>query len=163
MDKLSDKQWHVNQWLLRMFDTEGEIEQLETRRARIISSMSGIGKYDSSGVPGGSDSNPTESKNIEYSVLSKSIEDLQKKISRENARTLTVINKVGDTKLRAMLIGRYINHLSWKKVGEMFFYSRSSSYNYRKACLDAVAPFVPKEAFVEGNKFRSQKDWTNLD
>lgn len=160
---MTEQQYYANQWLSRMFDVMGEIEQLEIRREKILSSMSGIGKYDNSGVFGGSDDNPTESKNVEYSLLTQRIEKLQRKVSIENARTLDTIGKVSDTKLRGMLIARFINHFAWKKVGEMYYYSKSSSYNYRLACLDAVVPFVPKEAFVNDNKFKSQKDWTNLD
>lgn len=160
---MTEQQYYANQWLSRMFDSYGEIEQLEIRREKILSSMSGIGKYDDENVPGGSDSNPTESKNIEYSLLTGRIEKLQRKVSIENARTMDIINKVKDTKLRSMLIARYINHFAWRKVGEMHYYSKSSSYNYRKACLDAVTPFIPKEAFIIDNRFKSQKDWTKLD
>ena len=161
---MKEEQYYANQWLSRMFDVMGEIEQLEIRKEKILSSMSGVGKYDTNtGVFGGSDDNPTESKNVEYSLLTDRIEKLQRKVSIENARTLDTINKVTDTKLRGMLIGRFINHFSWRKVGEMYYYSKSSSYNYRLACLDAVVQFIPQEAFVNDNKFKSQKDWTNLD
>lgn len=163
MDKLTDKQWHIDQWLSRMDDHNGELVQLYTRRDDIISSMSGIGSYDAEKVHGGSDPNPTEAKNIEYVSICSRIEKIERKIAIENARTLDVINKVSDSKLRGMMIGRYINHLSWKKVGEMYYYGRSSSYNYRGACLNAIASFIPKEAFIEKNKFSSQKDWTLLD
>ena len=104
-----------------------------------------------------------QSKNVEYSLLTDRIEKLQRKVSIENARTLDTINKVSDAKLRGMLIARFINHLTWRKVGEAYYYSKSSSYNYRLACLDAVVQFIPQEAFVNDNKFKSQKDWTNLD
>ena len=63
---MTESQYYANQWLSRMFDVMGEIEQLEIRKDKILSSMSGVGKYDSNtGVFGGSDENPTESKNPE--------------------------------------------------------------------------------------------------
>ena len=58
---MTEQQYYANQWLSRMFDVMGEIEQLEIRKEKILSSMSGVGKYDTNtGVFGGSDANPTE-------------------------------------------------------------------------------------------------------
>ena len=160
---MTERQYYSNQWLSRTDDHVGELEQLKRRKEDIISSMSGIGKYDSNAVHGGSDNNPTEAKNIEYTLICERIERIERKVALENVRTLDVINKVTDSKLRGMLIGRYINHYSWRKVGEMYHYARSSSYNFRGACLDAIAPFIPKEALIPDNKFKSLKDWTLLD
>ena len=160
---MTDQQYYTNLWLSRMWDANGEIEQLIIRRDRIISSLSGIGKYDDSGVVGGSDSNPTESKNLEYSELCQRIEKLQSEVAKENTETLKVINRVEDTKLRGMMIGHYLNHLSWKAVGKMYYYGKSRTYDYRAQCLDAVAQFIPKEAFRNDNKFQSLKEWTKSD
>ena len=160
---MTDRQYHADKWLSRMDDHNGELEMLAMRRDSIVASMSGIAKYDDKAVHGGSDPNPTEAKNIEYTLICQRIEKIERKISIENARTMDVINKVNDSKHRGMLIGRYINHFSWKKIGEMYYYGKSSSYNYRAACLDAVALFIPHEAFVDDNKFKSAKDWTKLD
>ena len=156
---MTDKQYYTDQWLSRTDDHNGEIEQLKIRRDNIIESMSGIGKYDDKTIHGGSDSNPTEAKNIEYSLICERIEKLERKVAIENARTMTVIDKVKDSKLRGMMIGRYINHFTWKKVGEMFYYGTSRTYDYKTACLDAVAPFVPKEPILPENKFKSLKDF----
>ena len=150
----------ANLWLLRTNDDDGELEQYYIRRGKILDSLSGIGAYDAERVRGGSDSNPTESKNIEYSLLCERIEKLERKIANENARTIDVINKVKDSKLRGMLFARYINHFSWNKVGEMYHYSRSGSFNYRNASLDAVRQFIPKEAMITD---RNPKVWTELD
>lgn len=160
---MTDEQARANRWLSRMEDHNGELHELYNRREEIISSMSGIGKYDSESVPGGSDPNTTEAKNIEYTIVCMRIDKIERKIAFENARTLDVIDKVSDSKLRGMMIGRYINHLSWKRVGEKFHYGQSSSYNYRGACLDAVLPFIPEEPVDEENKFKSLKDWNELE
>lgn len=145
---MTDKQYYADQWLCRMWDVDKEIEQLEFRREKIVCSLSGIGKYDSKSVPGGSDNNPTESKNIEFSLLSEKIDKLQNKLSMENSRTIGVISQVDDSKIRGMLYGHYINRLSWKKVGERYYYGKSRTYDYRAKCLDAVCEFVPKEVIV---------------
>ena len=84
-DKLTDKQWYIDQWLSRMDDHNGELLQLYTRRDDIISSMSGIGSYDAEKVHGGSDPNPTEAKNIEYVSICSRIEKIERKIAIENA------------------------------------------------------------------------------
>ena len=160
---MTDRQYYANLWLSRTWDANGEIEQLVIRRDKIISSLSGIGKYDDSGVHGGSDSNPTESKNLEYSDLCQRIEKLQSEVAIENTQTLEVISKVEDTKLRGMLIGHYLNRFPWKQVGKMYYYGKSRTYDYRALCLDAVAPHIPKEAYIDSNKFKSQKDWTKSD
>lgn len=160
---MTDRQYYADCWLSRTDDHDGEIKQLKIRKDSIIESMSGVGKYDDKAVHGGSDSNPTEAKNIEYSLICERIERLERKVAIENARTMEVIDKVKDSKLRGMMIARYINHFSWRKVGELYHYAKSSSYNYRAECLNAVAPFVPKEAFIPDNKFKSLKVCTKLD
>ena len=160
---MNEKQFHINEWLSRTDDYRGELQQLKNRREEILCSMSGVAKYETDGSKGGSDNNPTEAKNIEYTLLCERIERIEHTISMENVKTMNVINKVMDSKLRGMMVARYINHYSWKKVGEYFYYGKSSSYNYRDLCLDAVAPFIPKEAFAVKNQFESQKDWTILE
>ena len=149
---MTDRQYYADCWLSRTDDHDGEIKQLKIRKDSIIESLSGVGKYD-----------PTEAKNIEYSLICDRIERLERKVAIENARTMEVIDKVKDSKLRGMMIARYINHFSWRKVGELYHYAKSSSYNYRAECLNAVAPFVPKEAFIPDNKFKSLKVCTKLD
>ena len=100
-------------WLIRTWNDDTELEQLKAKRDKIVGSLSGIGKYDDNSVPGGSDSNPTESKNIEYSLLSQKIEEIQDRLSAENARTINAIYSIPDkkdgSKIRGMLIARYIN------------------------------------------------------
>lgn len=144
-----ERQQFAERWLFRMWDTDSELEQLEVRRSKIIASLSGIGKYDDKAIPGGCDTNPTETKNLEYSRLTKEIEVLQNKIAKENARTIEVIYRIDDSikdasKIRGMLVGRYVNHQSWKKVGEQYNYQERQSYNYRSRCLETVYPYIPK-------------------
>lgn len=160
---MTDNQFYADLWLSRTDDHNGELQQLYKRRDDILGSLSGIGKYDENAVHGGSDSNPTEAKNIEYSLVCQRIEKIERKIAIENARTMEVIDKVQDSKLRGMMIGRYINHCSWRQVGKMYYYGKSRSYVYRDKCLDAVFKFVPKETLIPDNKFKSLKEWTKVD
>lgn len=149
----ADRYFEAETWLMRTWDDDKELEQLVNRREELISSMSGIGKYDSKSVPGGCDPNPTEAKNLEYSRLTAEIEKIEQKISTENTKTLEVIYKINEktkdaSKVRGMLIGRYLNHLSWRKVGELYHYQERHSYNYRVRCLNAIYPFIPKEEII---------------
>lgn len=148
---MTDNQFYAHRWLSRMWYIDNEIDALEKRRDDILASLSGIGKYDSESVPGDKYSNVTESRNIEYSILCDLIDKKQLQLSSENIRTLEVLNKVTDTKIRGMLIDRYLNRESWEKIGKKYYYEKSSSYNYRKTALDVVFPFVPKEVLENGD------------
>lgn len=121
-----------------------EIEQLMIRRDCIVASMSGIGKYDSEHIPTQNGENASESKNIEYSLLSEQIDKKLNSISMENARTLKVIDNVEDNMLRGMLISRYLNRKTWTQIGKDYNYERSRAFDYRKIALDSVYPYIPK-------------------
>lgn len=147
---MTDEQFTAHCWLSRMWDMDTEVNQLLERRETILSALSGIGKYDDETIHGGSDPNPTETKNIEYSVLSEQIEKRLNAIAVENIQTLKVIDMVPNTMLRGMLKARYINRKSWTEVGRIYNYERSQAFEYRKKCLDAIYPFIPKEVIING-------------
>ena len=142
---MTDNQYYAHQWLSRMWYIDIEIEQLIVRREAIVSSMSGIGKYDAEHIPTQNGENATESKNIEYSILSEQIDKRLHKMETENARTLEAIGKVDDSKLRGMLIARYVRRRSWAEVGRIYSYEKTQIYKkYRLEALDAVFPFISK-------------------
>lgn len=142
---MTDKQYYAHRWLSRMWDVDTEIAVLIYRREKIIASLSGIGKYDIDHIPTQDGSNATESKNIEYSLLSEQIEKRLNALGAENVRTVNAIAHVEDPMLRGMLIARYINRMTWTQVGKLYNYERSRAFDYSKKALDAVAPFIPKE------------------
>lgn len=142
---MTDLQFHAHRWLARMWDVDTEIAQLVMRRQKILDSMSGIGKYDAEHIPAQTGENATESKNIEYSLLTEQIEKRLNALSAENVRTITVIDQVDDTKLRGILKARYINRLTWAQIGKIYHYERSRTDDYRKKALEKVAQFIPTE------------------
>lgn len=142
---MTDAQYYAHRWLSRMWYIDIEIEQLIIRRDAIIASMSGIGKYDADHIPTQDGENATESKNIEFSLLSEQIDKKLQSVSNENSRTLAVIGCVQDNMLRGMLISRYLNRKTWTQIGKEYNYERSRAFDYRKIALDAVYPFIPKE------------------
>lgn len=149
MSKLTDREWEAHVWLARMWDKDNEIESYEKRKADIISQLSGIGKYDSESIPGNNGENPTETKNIEYSMLCEKIEKLVGEISRENVRTHFVLEKVNDTMMRNMLYDRYVNRMSWNLIGQKYNYAQRQPYNYLHKCLNAVREYIPDEWIQE--------------
>lgn len=143
---MTDDQYYAHRWLSRMWYIDIEIEQLIIRRDAIVASMSGIGKYDAEFIPAQTGENSTETKNIEYALLSEQIDKKLQSVSNENSRTLAVIGCVQDNMLRGMLISRYLNRKTWTQIGKEYNYERSRAFDYRKIALDAVYPFIPKEA-----------------
>ncbi len=142
---MTDAQYYAHKWLSRMWYIDIEIEQLIIRRDAIIASMSGIGKYDAEFIPAQTGENSTETKNIEYALLSEQIDKKLQSVSNENSRTLAVIGHVQDNMLRGMLISRYLNRKTWTQIGKEYNYERSRAFDYRKIALDSVYPFIPKE------------------
>lgn len=144
MRQLTDKQLYAHLWLSRMWDIDNKIKSYEKRKADIISSLSGIGRYDADFIPSQAGDNSTETKNIEYSLICQEIEKLSSDLSTENVRTMNVINQVSNSKISGMLYDRYINRMSWGTIGTKYHYTDRHSYNYMHKSLDAVYTFVPK-------------------
>ena len=148
---MTDIQYYAHRWLSRMWDVNIEIDQLVMRRDKILDSMSGIGKYDAEHIPAQTGENATESKNIEYSLLTEQIERRLNALGRENVRTISAIDKVDDTMLRGMLKARYINRLTWAQVGKLYNYERTQAFKHGKRALDAVAQYIPREVVESAN------------
>lgn len=142
---MTDKQYYAHRWLSRMWNVNVEIDQLVMRRQKILDSMSGIGKYDAEHIPAQTGENSSETKNIEYSLLTEQIEKRLNALGAENVRTIKVIDKVENTMLRGMLKARYINRMTWTQVGKLYNYERSRAFDYGKEALNAVAPHIPRE------------------
>jgi len=149
MSKLNKRQWEAHIWLARMWDKEREIEMYKIRMDKIISQLSGIGKYDAEFVPSQTGENSVETKNIEYSTLCDKIEKLIDEISIENLATGDIIDQVKDRKMHDMLYDRYINRMSWNQIGEKYHYAQRQPYNYMHKCLEEVRKYISDEAIKE--------------
>lgn len=142
---MTDEQYKAHVWLSRMWDADIEINQLKLRREKVLSSMSGIGTYDSEFIPAKTGENTSESKNIEFSILSEKIEQKESELSHENVRTMEAISKVENSMLRGMLTARYINRLTWTEVGNLYNYGKSQIYEkYRLEALDEAYQNIPE-------------------
>lgn len=142
---MTDQQNEAHEWLSDYEDIKmKEIRALEERQSKLLSQ--GVGNYDAEKIRGGSDPNPSESKMIEYSLITKQIEEKKHEIAYKSAQKLQVINKVKNPLHRLFLIERYINQkYSWEQVGRIHNYEKSQANTIGRDALDAVYPFV-KEA-----------------
>lgn len=141
-DEIYDIISYSDHWLSRMWDVDSEIRSLDERRADILGAK--ISNYDPKKIPGGCDPNPTEARNIEYATLSAQVARKSEELAQENVRTLDVISRVDEAKLRGMLISRYLNRKAWAQIGREYHYEKSRTNDYRIKALQAVYPFIPK-------------------
>jgi len=141
---MNDQQYYAHRWLSRMRYVDVEIRQLDARRQSIIGSMSGIGKYDAEHIPTQNGENSTETKYIEFSIVSELYEKKLHLLSVENGRTIQVIDNVKNPMLRGMLIAKYINRKMNSEIGKLYNYERTRTTHYINEALDAVYPFIPQ-------------------
>lgn len=145
LNNLSDRQYEAHIWLSRMWDKGNKLSSYEKRRTDIISQLSGVGKYDADFIPSGNSESNIEIKNIEYSIICEKIEHLLTEISEENVKTTQIIDKVKDPTLNNMLYDRYINRMSWSKIGGKYHYAQRQPYRYMHKCLSIVRNYIPDE------------------
>ena len=149
MSNLSDRQWEAHIWLSRMWGKGNEIESYETRKADIISQLSGIGKYDANFVPAQTGENSVETKNIEYALMNQKIEKLIKEIAEENVKTIQIIDKLQNPTMHNMIFDRYINRLSHNQIQQKYSYSQRQPYRIIHTGLNKIRDFIPNEWVLE--------------
>ena len=150
---MTDNQFYAKEWLNRMYNLALRIESLEAKRETILASLSGVGKYEIDSFPGSSGDNPTETKNIEFSILSQKIDEESNRLAEEDIRTQEVIDCLGDSKderlMKAILTYRYSLRWGWKAIAEQIHYSESRTRDYHLLALEAIYKFIPKECIYE--------------
>lgn len=139
---MNDKQFISHKWLSRCWNEETEINQLIKTRDRLLEQ--GVGKYDNKAASGCSDHNPNEARFIEYSYLSEQIEKKSIRLSKENVRTLELIERLNNTTYRKLLRSRYIFQLSWEAAGKEVHYGKSQAAKLGNEALEAIFPIIPK-------------------
>ena len=150
---MTDEQFYAKDWLNRMYQTVRYIESLERKREVVLVSLSGIGKYDAESVPGSNGENSTETKNIEYSILSEQIDKERQKLTTEDIKTLNVIGKLEGTPegqlMKAILIDRYLTRMPWEEIAKQQNYSPSRLFELHSIALSKIYPFVPREVIIK--------------
>lgn len=139
---------YAKDWLNRMIGKARLIESLEVKREEVISSLSGIGKYDAEHIPAQTGENATETKNLIFSKLSAEIEKNTMELMAEDARTLDVILMLEDSRFKSILIDRYLSRMPWMKIAIKHSYSLSWIYKLHDKAVEKVFPFIPKGEIV---------------
>lgn len=140
---MTDAQYDAKQWLMRMWEKEEELKEYRERAEAMLGAK--IPAYDAEKIPGGSDTNPTETKNIEYSSLMFDIEKKANELYSENIKTYNVIQQLDNPKLRGILYAKYVNRKSWKQICSSFHYGESRIKELHIMALDQISKFIPKE------------------
>lgn len=143
---MTPNQYDAHLWLSRGWGDEAKIDQKVRYRDKLNSW--GVGKYDAELIPSQTGENTSESKYIEYAMLSQEIDSLVKEYMTENRRTETVINKAKDDEQRRILYDWYINQVKWFDLCKKYGYEKTQLYVHRNRALDAVYPFVPKDEIL---------------
>ena len=146
---LSDKEWEAHMWLSRAWNDEDRITSCRAQLDKIISELSGIGKYDVEFIPAQTGENSVETKYLEYSQTRAEMEKAIIDRSVKNKITKEYIDKLQDKRLGNMLYDRYIVRLSWKHIGDKYHYAQRQPYRLRHQCLTAIRPLLPDEEIKE--------------
>ena len=149
---MTDEQFYAKEWLNRMYNLSLWIESLEKKRESVLASLSGISRYDSD-FTGSNGENATETKNIEFSMLSQKIEEESEKLASEDTKTLEVICRLGDSKeerlMKTILVLRYVERFgTWNRIAEKIHYSESRTHEYHLLALETIYKFIPKEVLT---------------
>lgn len=145
---MTDEQLYAKDWLNRMYRASMHIESLKSKQQEVLSSMSGIGQYDSEHIPAQTGENSSETKLINYSYYAELIEKEVKRLFKEDMRTSEVIQLLGktpeDDTMKAILNYRYLERLSWEKVAEKVNYSPPRVFELHAIALTKIYPHIPK-------------------
>ena len=139
---MTDNQYYAQTWLKRMWNKAEEIKEYEQQAESLLGAK--IPAYDAEKIPGGSDPNPIETKNIEYSTLQFEIDKMRNELHYENIRTYNIIQNLTDPKLRGILYAKYVNRKTWKQIGIDFHYGESRIKDFHLMALGLIYPYIPK-------------------
>lgn len=149
---MTDNQYYAKLWLNRAYNISLKIDALRHKREKVQASMSGVAQYGDREFTSTS-GNATETRMLEYSMLSQQIDEEEEKLAAEDIRTQEVINHLSGTemmdKFNAVLRYRYASRLGWSEIADKIYYSESQTHEYHLQALEAVYPFIPKEEVHE--------------
>ena len=139
---MTDEQYFAKKWLKRMWNRSEEIKEYEQQAADLLGAK--IPAYDAEKIPGGSDPNPTETKNLEYTTLMFEIDKRRNELHYENIMTFNIIQHLSDSKLRGILYAKYVNRKTFKQIAYDFHYAESSIKEFHLKALAQIYPYIPK-------------------
>ena len=114
----------VKRWLNRAYGIDSEINELlheqEKAFARAVNATSSTGNEKTQVSQG----NASEKKFVEYASYSERIDRRIDELYAVKQEILSAINELDDSRLRTLLIARYINFRRWEDIAYNMHYSR---------------------------------------
>ena len=144
---MTESEERAKDWLNRNFGMSLEIAAIKRRLERMESNIEKVCKPIrlKEVQEGHGDGNSQENLMAEYLDLAAEIERRELVLEQRDKETATVIDKVESPILRTILFERYINRLSWKKIGEAIHHDGGWLFEMHRQAIAAVIPFIPEE------------------
>lgn len=129
----------AKEWLNRARNINLEIEAMEQAKEKLFAHYTRVTPYYADAPDGGS---PDPHKLDGYAAFSEQLDRRIRNLTDVCAEIFGVICRVPDSRLRTLLIYRYLNFMTWKEIAEATNYSyRAVTYQHGEA-LRAVEDFL---------------------
>lgn len=142
---MTDLQYYAKTWLNQVYIvTRKELAAKEEIQAKILASItSGAVDYSKDRIQ---NNNPQaqEERMISYSQATDDVEKVREKIAKLIRVRLEVINMLPDSVMRTILIERYLNQKSWKRIEDSFSYSHAWTMKLHMKALEEISRFIPR-------------------
>ena len=125
----------AKEYLRRAYKLNEEIDQLEAAKHKMFSRITSITpKYNGDTVSGTKDPHKYDA----YAQFAAEIDNRVDELVSIKSDILNTIKKVGDAKLRTLLIARYINFMTFEGIAVMMNYDWRHIMRLHSAALKAV-------------------------
>lgn len=144
---MTEREEQAKAWLNRNYGMALELESIKRRLEKMQSDIEKVCKpIKLREIQESHSGNSQEDKMADYLDISEDLGKRYFELMAKDGVTLQVINKMDSPILRTILIERYINRLKWSKVAIIMHLEERQIMRYHVQALDAVLPFIPKEA-----------------
>lgn len=144
---MTEREEQAKAWLNRNYGMALELEAIKRRLEKMQSDIEKVCKpIKLREIQESHSGNSQEDKMADYLDISEDLGKRYFELMAKDGVTLQVINKMDSPILRTILIERYINRLKWSKVAIIMHLEERQIMRYHVQALDAVLPFIPKEA-----------------
>ena len=144
---MTEREEAAKTWLNRNYGMALELESIKRRLEKMQSDIEKVCKpIKLREIQESHSGNSQEDKMADYLDISEDLGKRYFELMAKDGVTLQVINKMDSPILRTILIERYINRLKWSKVAIIMHLEERQIMRYHVQALDAVLPFIPKEA-----------------
>lgn len=144
---MTEREEQAKAWLNRNYGMALELESIKRRLEKMQSDIEKVCKpIKLREIQESHSGNSQEDKMADYLDISEDLGKRYFELMAKDGVTLQVINKMDSPILRTILIERYINRLKWSNVAIIMHLEERQIMRYHVQALDAVLPFIPKEA-----------------